>query len=286
MRRGTEGTYWRDENSNQIVAVNLGADFCAEHEWGIKGIQNALGIQGYSGVSFSRNSIREVLEMLKLVSSKKVGVEARQMTRMLPTRKLIDNLNTDGVKVTSGYGKNKKEHLMWGLALIPDYVFERFDFSRSLVSHYNPEKEELIGHWGEDDFGFICEDRQVVEDMKEAFEKNDIAIWTGRSGPFQNGGLVIAIASRLPEWFKKEFADGDNDHIELERAAADTGIYEKLEAAGKKFFALSPRWKDKEKKEVVFWLNPYDQQDNNFGWYEVSDLIAWTKNEGPIPKKK
>jgi hypothetical protein len=285
MRRGREGSFWKDEKTNQIIAINLGSDFCAEHEWGIKGIQGTLGIQGYSGVSFSRNRIKEILEILKLSKTKKIGIEARTMTTILPSKKLVDNLSSDGVQVSSGFGKEKKMHKMWGLALVSDWNADSFEFSR-LADWYSPEKEELIGHWGENDFGFLCEDKEIVSELKEAFNRKDIAVWTGSSGAFQNGGLIIAIASRLPDDYKLEWNSKDKDSIELDKAAAETGIYEKLEAADKRFFALSPRWKDKENKKVVFWLNPYDQQNNESGWYTVEDLTDWIKGEGPIPKKK
>ena len=285
MRRGREGSFWKDEKTNQIIAINLGSDFCAEHEWGIKGIQGTLGIQGYSGVSFSRNRIKEILEILKLSKTKKIGIEARTMTTILPSKKLVDNLSSDGVQVSSGFGKEKKIHKMWGLALVSDWNADSFEFSR-LADWYSPEKEELIGHWGENAFGFLCEDKEIVSELKEAFDRKDIAVWTGSSGAFQNGGLIIAIASRLPDDYKSEWNSKDKDSIELDKAAAETGIYEKLEAADKRFFALSPRWKDKENKKVVFWLNPYDQQNNESGWYTVEDLTDWIKGEGPIPKKK
>ena len=59
-----------------------------------------------------------------------------------------------------------------------------------------------------------------------------------------------------------------------------------MEKAGKKYFALSPRWKDDNKKEVIFWLNPYHQDIDNFGWFTVEDLKDWAKGKGKIPMKK
>jgi hypothetical protein len=78
----------------------------------------------------------------------------------------------------------------------------------------------------------------------------------------------------------------DRDQLEIKKSAFETGIHKKLKEADKKYFALSPRWKDKDKKEVVFWLNPYDQQNNNFGWYSAKDLEEWIEGKGPVPKNK
>ena len=36
MRRSTE-THWL-EHHNNLMGIRLGADYCAEHEWGIEGI--------------------------------------------------------------------------------------------------------------------------------------------------------------------------------------------------------------------------------------------------------
>ena len=80
--------------------------------------------------------------------------------------------------------------------------------------------------------------------------------------------------------------DTDLDTIELQKAVARTGIHKLLKEADCKYYALSPRWADESKTEVKFWLNPYDQTNNNYGWYAVEDLEAWVNGEGPIPKKE
>jgi hypothetical protein len=86
----------------------------------------------------------------------------------------------------------------------------------------------------------------------------------------------------------------DEDRINLHEAAKATGIEEKVCAAlksdfgGKPFYALSPSWKNKQntKHKVVFWLNPTDQQKNNYGWFTVEELEQWIEGKGPIPMKK
>ncbi|MFA6407274.1 MAG: hypothetical protein WCV80_01030, partial [Candidatus Paceibacterota bacterium] len=60
---------------------------------------------------------------------------------------------------------------------------------------------------------------------------------------------------------------------------------DELKKAGIGYFALSPRWKDETKKEIVFWLNPREQRENNYGWFSAADLKLWIKGKGPIPKK-
>jgi hypothetical protein len=174
---------------------------------------------------------------------------------------------------------------MWAFTVIPKWRKEYFSFDLVRENYYSPEREELVGHWAEDDFCVFIEDKSIIEDFVEAFKKKDITIWLGGGGAFKNAGLVIAIASRLPEDFTKEQADLDIDQFELTNAAAKTGIHEILRKADCKYYALSPRWKDDTKKEVVFWLNPQEQLIHKYGWYGVDELKLWAKGEGPIIKK-
>jgi hypothetical protein len=81
----------------------------------------------------------------------------------------------------------------------------------------------------------------------------------------------------------------------LTKAAEKTGIAARLKKASEKsgitsylrpftYYALSPRWKDETKKEVVFWLNPCSQDRFNFGWFTVKDLDDWIAGTGKVPK--
>ena len=286
MRRGREGSFWKNDQG-QVIAVNLGADYCAEHEWGISGIQSAFGIQGSPAVKMQSPSVMEkVLEALSLAEKKKMGLEARKING-LKGFVLKNNLGTKGVTVTSGgYKTEKKKHQMYGIYMQNDWMTDREIDWKRVVGWYDPESEEVCGSWCDRDFAFMVEDKQVIKEFVEAFEKNDVAIWVGGSGPFRNGGLIVAIASRVPEDFKAEMEESDRDYLALQKVAAKTDIHQKLRAAKKEYYALSPRWKDDEKKEVLFWLNPQEQNANNSGWYSIIDLEQWIEGKGPIPKVK
>ena len=284
MRRGREGKIWKSEETGEVIAITLGADFCSEHEWGIKGIKRILGIPDLKIPDLKMGMAEKILEFLNLKSTGPVGLDRMKQTTDI---NVLHNLETKGLKETSGWGQNKKKHTFWGFAVMESWYQEGFDFKENLrENYYNPEREELIGYWGENDFAVLMEDKSIVEEFVEAFSRKDIAVWVGASGPFRNGGLIIAIASRLPNDFVQEMTDADLDTIELQKAAARTGIHKLLKEADQKYLALSPRWTDESKTEVKFWLNPYDQTNNNFGWYTVEDLEAWVNGEGPIPKKQ
>lgn len=273
MRRGIDGQVWRD-GDGKVIAVNLGSDFTAEHEWGIAGIHRKLGITGPDAIDEKMSSIDKIKEFFGL-KKYRVGIETRTQT-LDPI--IIHNLDTDGVK-------KRGMKTMWGIGIV-DAWRAQYPIKWDDFVDYIRDTEELIGHWDENDFLFMCPDRGVVEEIHEALKRRDITVWLGGSQAFRNGGLIIAISSRLPADVRDHFAVSDMDHISLKKAAFDTGVHAKLRAARKEYYALSPRWSDDSKKEVVFWLNPRDQHNNNFGWYNSKELEQWTRGEGPIPKTK
>ena len=187
------------------------------------------------------------------------------------------------------WAKNRKTRkqakLLFGISFALPYSSGN-DFSwLTKGTFWEVEKTEMIGFWSESRFLALLEDKAEIDVLVEAFLNNDIAFWIGGGGPFQNGGLCIAIASRLPEDFKQSMLDSDKDIIALKSAADATGIEKILTDAGRKWYALSPRWKDEAKKEVKFWLNPQEQNKYEAGWYTVDELKQWAKSEGPVMKK-
>lgn len=231
----------------ELVGINLGADYCAEHEWGIKGIKSKLGID-----------------------SSKLGLEQRKMSRQSSDLHWLEKfqLNKNDKKDKSRWSGIYFQHIYNG-----DEPYIR-------ASAYG---NDFLTLWCEDGFCALSSDPTKIEQLKtvhDAFSNNDIAIWLGGGGPFQNAGLCVAIASKLP----KEITDGWHEHdVEHNQLMADfhaTGIEEKLKKAGKSYFALSPR--REEDGSLVFWLNPMEQKIHNYGWFKLAELEAWARNEGPI----
>ena len=258
MRRAMNSSIWRAEDGS-LIALNLGADYCAEHEWGIGGIlkkfgvkSDLLGIRGRT-ITCGGNSI--ISEELKV----------DEWTREIKTKKKAKKLHSISFALPYSSGN---------------------DFSwLTKGTFWEPERTELIAFWSESRFLALLENRLDVDSLVEAFKNNDIAFWIGGGGPFRNGGLCIAIVSRLPESFVQSMLEQDEDQLALKKTADSTGIERILTAAGLKWFALSARWKDEAKKEVKFWLNPCDQQRNSSGWYTVEELKQWAQGEGPVIKK-
>lgn len=294
MRRAYNSSVWRND-SGQVIAVNLGADYCAEHEWGIKPLKESLGIR-----SFPDNertiSDKEIIKALEPYVSgkerKNLGLPMRKINskevshRSYGRYELANNLDTKGVKIVNRDYKNKTKetYTMWGVHFrwLSPLNDSGYDWKEVCGAWYSKEAEETVSYWNDSSFAFFSEDKQLVKDIVEAFERSDVAVWTGSSGPFRNGGLIVAIASRLPEEFVKQMEESDLDTVLLRIAAAKENVRDILKDANKRYFALSPRWKDDNKKEVQFWLNPLEQNTYNYGWYSAKELRQWANNEGPV----
>lgn len=242
---------------DKLVGFNLGADFCAEHEWGIKGIVREFG-----------------------VDKGKVGIDGRMVT-VVPKSLIYTDITYEKIKC----------HL---LVLVPSYYREEnLNITKDVLRTwelytYRLEETGITTAWDEKSFAILVTDKykDELKELYEAFLNLDVAVGIAPSEVFKNGGLKFCIKSKLPEETIQSIKDADLDYLALQKSAEKTGIKKILEKVGKKYFALSPRWKDNNKKEVIFWLNPYHQDVDNFGWFTVDDLKDWAKGKGKIPMKK
>ena len=248
----------------QIIGINLGYDFCAEHERGIGSIKETFGIPGVTG--------------------DKVGADARTVTRVPDELKFFENLGGYAYLLLTPAFRYLEES---------EFTAEQFDKLLEVR-----RDEEFSTAWDDRGFGIRMKNdaltlgATVLGQIYEALTKRDAMIFlSGSNNPFAGNGLVLAIRSRVPEDLLTQMKEADDDHLNLVKAAEATDIKEKLRAAGKRYFALSPRWKSADEAAesehpVVFWLNPMEQQENNFGWFTVEQLLEWIDGKGPIPMQK
>lgn len=267
MRLGTFDNGILKAPDGTVIGIALGADYCAEHEWGIEELKHIFGI-----------------------TEKGYGIERRTITKV-PT------------EVKNGWGDTKsyvrlidtKKNLI--LLVYQHANDETFDIKNHLI-HRPPKSyygDRLITAWDGKSFGISAatkEDREALMAIYDAMMRKDLAIWTGGGGIFKNPGLVLAIASLVPADNAQILYDADVDREKLEKAVIKTGIVKKLERAELEYLALSPKWASsisgdgETKYSVVFWLNPMDQRLYNHGWFTVEQLEQWIKGEGPIPQKR
>lgn len=265
MRRGHDFDWLYDDE--KMVAINLGSDYCAEHEWGIEGIKRAFGIS-------------------EPVTRENLGIAARTIKALPEDLHLLEHEDLLVLVYVHAYSQDKS----------PEAFFRTGSYTQELTLRGDKRKSTA---WDENSFGIVVKDKEDKDRLKElweAFQKKDIVIWLGGGGVFQNAGLVLAIPSRMPPFRSQLMAESDLENIEVIEAAEKTGIELELRAAGKKWYALAPRfWQAANKgvgptpllvdgkKVLKFWLNPMDQHLHNFGWFTVEELRLWLIDQGPIP---
>ena len=245
-------------NENGFVGVNLGADYCAEHEWGIKKLKAKFGITANeSKYGFDRMVITKFPEVI--FDDKNLMI-------------FCDDL--------SYFDKDRKAEI------IRDKTKAAKQMLKSHVEYGREEDAKIYSEWDEGSFMVIFDKSLSVQylELKKAFDDLNLIITLGRSGPFSNGGLILGIRDRISQEDNQELVEAQKSQERLQEFAENTGIHNELKEAGRRYFALSPRWKDEAEDSVVFWLNPMEQDKNNFGWYSVEDLRLWVEGKGPIPK--
>jgi hypothetical protein len=270
---GTGPGFVMDEDGT-FVAASLGSDFCAEHEHGIGPLTSAFGIGGDD-------------------PSRVIGIERHRATR-----------TPDSLHLIEGEG--------FTCLLHSRYYEDGNDLPRELEPRklwkgdedYDPKDkkkvESLVTGWSDGTFGVYVRgdgNREHIRALHKAFHDHDAAIWLGGGGgdnPFGRSGLILGIVSRAPKAALEQMAEAHRAWILLadteKKVEKKTGVKAKLAKAGCHFYACSPRLRGPEsfadmptEFDVVYWLNPQDQQSNHYGYVSVEDLLAWAKGEGPIP---
>ena len=263
---GNDGIIMNDVE--ECAGIHLRADYCAEHEWGIKGFKRSFGMDE-TKLGIEKRRIRN-----------NGGVYLIKFTKKGEKCALLSNY-----RMHTSLSSGKQE-------LNGTDVKEFINENRWFDLTHNEQSEGVAGAWDENYFLFVVkgsENISKIEEVYDAFQENDIAIFLGGgSKVFQNSGLSIAIISQLPEEIIRDMKNVDMNSINLQKAADKTGIAKKLEKAGLGYYALRPDWKDPEDptEGVKFWLNPREQHLYNHGWYDIDELKLWIKGKGPIPKKK
>lgn len=278
MRRGNDHE-WHIEGGKTIF-LSLGADYCAEHEWGINDLRLMLGVDG-AKPKYAQEEVKY---------KKPHGIERRRITNHSLIRLYEHKGQVLLMCEEPWITKRFEEHL-------------EKDGPAKTWKEFRPRELSLWGDetlataWDGGSFGVLAkgDDAVRLRELHKEILAGNVAIWVGgTSNPFARGGLILAIVSNVPAEHLETMRAADEDAEKLKAASDATGIIDRLKAAGKGFFACSPRWLegtfktvDGEKKStypVIYWLNPMEQHENHFGWFTVEDLDQWIKGEGPVPK--
>jgi len=243
------GMKWLIDDNGALLGINLGFDYAAEHEWGIRGIAHVFGLD-----------------------SEACGIDKTRI------RKLPRGMETGEsmIRVTVP----AKPHAYEGLFLVEGrYCKDAVEYLKDWRGQWTKSDGSLLCAWGRFGFGFFdssAEGKSRADEMYEAFKALDISI--------ENNGrhFALRILSRISEKEKAELLSRDLDAKALKQAALDTGIEAELLKAGRRWFALNPAWTDSKKTSLRFFLNPCEQHLHNYGWFSLEDLQLWVQGKGPI----
>jgi hypothetical protein len=241
-------------DSKEVIGLYISSDSCSEHEVGISRLKSTLGVSS-EGV---------------------FGIEKRRIN------------NTDNVFF--GEFTHHEGNREFTCAYLGSKEFSEPAKKVSTFKLFG-ENEFTAGAWDDRNFIFVVRDSNNVEDLKKLYntlKKGEGSIFlSGAGNPFGGGGLNVASIPDIPKDYIDSMLEKDLSAKRLIEASDKTGIHKILNKAGCEYYALSPSWiNDEDESEgIMFWLNPSDQKNNNYGWYEVEELKLWAKGRGRIPKK-
>ena len=254
-------------NHGRFEGFNLGADFCAEHEWGIKELAEAFGL-------CSEKNYDTVVGIDRYKATK-VPIVVREITFQRRNVKYIA-LFVSSLGFYDYYDDAKIK------PMIP-YPMERSD------------GEFVNAAWDSKSFAIVVpyRERDYIHALKKAIEETNVSLYFPTTNNlFGRPGLCVVITTEIPEQFKKDTLEEHVDENKLFDAAMKTGIVDILKKADKRWYALRPAWAESMKNHsdtkypVIFLLNPESQTKYNFGWFTVEELKLWAKDKGPVIKTK
>jgi len=253
MRKSTSKACIAYEESetgpDRVWGVFLGYDFCSEHEHGIRRLLSAFGIP----------------------AGDEMGV-ARRKASVVP-------------KGLSWVGKGSRKGILMATPFDVEYEKDNVAAHYWQVLRLDEARHGLVAAWDEESFmvtSNVASEADALQEVFKHFKEMDAIVCLHTD--FMGSSLLLGIASRIPANIGKEWEKNDLDRNQAQKKLRESGIEKLLAKKGKRYFSLSPQIRSD--GELSFWLNPMEQQKNNFGWFALQDLKDWAKDKGPIPKKK
>lgn len=273
MKPATNDVEFIFDDEKNLIGVNLGWDYTAEHEWGIDELKKSFGIGDKSSI------FKKVFG----VANRRVSLVPEDLFFAKTTYK---NNTYYVLALPNPYTKKyleftKKGHLCKSSIDTFRLMMWRF------IDETSKHKVDVVSSWDSKTFAIATNtfNKDNLETIYNALlNKDAIIMLSGSNNPFANAGLCIFIESKLPQKFLDDLYEDDKEYYKLQKAVEKTKIIEKLKKANKEYYALCPTFE--EDGTLKFWLNPQEQSKYNYGWFTVKDLLLWIKEKGPIIKEK
>lgn len=288
-------------NQNQIAAIILEGDYCAQHEWGIKPIQAYLQIPRLEfGKEHIPRDYKGPWGMDRIIAKPLEDPDHILLTKIKETKA---NLGlTDLIFSAHGTPRETPHKLERNKKRYEEDKAKDLDHHKKCYPNSEPQPytEDRRARWDEAGFQITTTDPELGDFLQQIHagllgkpDSHPVTVWIGGSGnnPFGRGGLCLGLPHLIDQEGKDTMVEEEQRIANLHWMAKDTGIPALIPS--NKYHALSPSKTLKSrvgnipietKHPVMFFLNPREQKDNNYGWFTVEELEAWTRGEGPIPK--
>jgi hypothetical protein len=257
MRSTCGNTLWVFNDNQELLALSMGADATTEHEMGSRGIASDFG---YSYAA-------------------QAGVAARKMTR------LPETFGAASVTVAGEDCFLLSSHLEMAQRYAAAPVRSELRFFQRVSGRH----DNTCAAWDAKSFAVLArgEDIDKLKVLYQAFLDHDVMAGGLLYPTYRVGGLVFAVASRVPSELLEQTQRELDEDVERSAIFKASGIEELLRKAGKQWFSLSQtRWADQKQKTIRVWLNPMDQHRHNCGWYTLEELREWASDTGPILRSR
>jgi hypothetical protein len=268
---------------DKFVGFSLGYDYCAEHEWGIKGIEESFGIpEG---------------------SKKTMGIVGRTITKCPPLIfkeefKVKKKKTTHGAILFTGKNYCTQEENEKYVPRDFEKYMETIEWNKEHQSEYREPKDFIITTWNEDGFGVAVVGDSEVEYLKElhkAFNNKNVTIAMTSLGAFGGSSLCLLITNRVPAETSQQMFDDDKEYFDRVDYEEKIGMAKIIEKRGRVdyhklhyFDACLPKWigynnaeareeykkKHNTKYDINYWIENSDD-DSNRGWYTVEEIREW-----------
>lgn len=235
-------------NGGEILGVNLGYDYAAEHESGIKSLAQAFGIEW-----------------------KIMGYEGRKNT-IVPHELVFYEPHSALIYMPNGCSDRFLEHLLQGELSLEGQqklagAWSEQDFGLRVAAEYAPLVKELYE-------AFRQKNGIITLSPMGPFGGRGLILLDYRKIP-EN----IKIDAREVDRKKRKAQEL------FRRLEQESGVFDLLRSKGLNYYYLRINRLNR-KGEPLWWLNPEQQHLYHAGWYTTEDLKKWADGKGPIVRSE
>lgn len=269
MRRATHDTQWMMDGDT-FVGVILGFDFCAEHEFGVGPLFQAMAMQETPGIGLESRKIGMTPNRLRFVEYKHKPRDRRR--KAYPAALLY---------CIPGTGWRTDEELFQAARSETQFFSEPGD------TWHNP-KNDICCAWSDSDFAIQVRGEENIarlRELKDAFDRADIVASTPHvMGFFRNGGLAFGILGKFSAQTLQAVRERDEAAKRLSDALKATGIEQKARESGRPASIANAFWEDGQPDTLRLYLCPADRRKFDSAWLTVDEAKKWAEGASFLDK--